>query len=154
MQPRIRIVAVGRLSADMRPAFEHYRRLLSARADLSVHEVREIALRGRSPDEVLRLEGERLAAAVDGVRQVVALDAAGRTYDSEGFARQLAAWLAAGPLAFVIGGSLGLAASIKESAVARLSLSSLTLPHQLARVVLAEQLFRGMKIAAGETYHH
>jgi 23S rRNA (pseudouridine1915-N3)-methyltransferase len=154
MPPRIRIVAVGRLDADLRPAFEHYRRLLTARAELTVREVREVALRGRSPAEVLRLEGERLIAALAGERQVVALDSGGRTYDSEAFADRLAAWLGNGPLTFVLGGSLGIAEPVRASALERLSLSALTLPHQLARVVLAEQLFRGLKIVAGEAYHH
>jgi 23S rRNA (pseudouridine1915-N3)-methyltransferase len=151
---RIHIVAVGRLDADLQPAFEHYRRLLSARVELTVREVREVALRGRSADEVLRLEGERLLAALAGARQVVALDASGRTYDSPAFAGQLTAWLERDPLTLVIGGSLGLADQVKAAAGALLSLSSFTLPHQLARVVLAEQLFRALKIAAHETYHH
>jgi 23S rRNA (pseudouridine1915-N3)-methyltransferase len=154
MPPRIRIVAVGRLDADLRPAFEHYRRLLTPRVELTVREVREVALRGRSPQEVLRLEGERLSSALAGARQVVALDAGGRTYDSEAFAGRLAAWLDGGLLTFVLGGSLGMAEPVKAAALERLSLSALTLPHQLARVVLLEQLFRGLKIAAGEAYHH
>jgi 23S rRNA (pseudouridine1915-N3)-methyltransferase len=154
MRARILIVAVGRLSADMRPAFDHYRRLLTARAELTVREVQETALRGRAPHEVVRLEGKRLSAALAGERQVVALDAGGRMYDSPAFAEQLTAWLAGGQLTFVIGGSLGLAGSIREAAQARLSLSAFTLPHQLARIVLAEQLFRGLKITARETYHH
>jgi 23S rRNA (pseudouridine1915-N3)-methyltransferase len=103
---------------------------------------------------VVRLEGKRLSAALAGERQVVALDAGGRMYDSPAFAEQLTAWLAGGQLTFVIGGSLGLAGSIREAAQARLSLSAFTLPHQLARIVLAEQLFRGLKITARETYHH
>lgn len=154
MPARIHIVAVGRLDADLQPAFEHYRRLLSARVDLTVREVREVPLRSRSADEVLRIEGERLLGALAGARQIVALDVSGRTYDSPAFAEQLTAWLARGPLTLVIGGSLGLADQVREAAGALLSLSSFTLPHQLARVVLAEQLFRALKIAANETYHH
>ena len=57
-------------------------------------------------------------------------------------------------MAFVLGGSLGLDERVKERADELLSLSPLTLPHQLARVVLAEQLFRALKIARGEKYHH
>jgi 23S rRNA (pseudouridine1915-N3)-methyltransferase len=151
---RIHIVAVGRLDADLQPAFEHYRRLLSARLELTVREVREVPLRGRGAEEVLRIEGERLRAVLNGARQVVALDAAGRIYDSPAFAAQLATWLERDPLTLVIGGSLGLANQVKAAAHTLLSLSSFTLPHQLARVVLAEQIFRALKIAAGETYHH
>ena len=85
---------------------------------------------------------------------IVALDAAGRAFDSEAFAARLRTWSEAGQVTFVVGGSLGLADEVKGSARELLSLSPLTLPHQLARVVLAEQLFRALKILRGETYHH
>lgn len=152
--PRIDILAVGKLAADIRPAFEHYRRLLSGLARLGVREVRETALRGRSSDEVLRDEGRRLAAALSGQGTTVVLAEAGRQVDSRGFAVCLETWSSRGPVTFVLGGSLGLAAEIVAAADESLSLSALTLPHQLARVVLAEQVFRALKIARGETYHH
>jgi len=151
---RLQIVAVGRLDADLRPAFAHYERLIAGLCRLTVHEVREVPLRGRAAAEVLRDEGRRLAAHLPASGVVVALDAAGRAYDSEGFAERLQAWSLRGPTTFVVGGSLGLADGVKGAAHELLSLSPLTLPHQLARVVLAEQLFRGLKIARGETYHH
>ena len=154
MSERLEIFAVGRLDADLRPAFAHYERLLAGLCRLSVREVREVALRGRAPAEVLRDEGRRLLSGLPTGGTIVALDAAGRSYDSEAFAARLQAWCLAGPTTFVVGGSLGLADEVKEAAHELLSLSGLTLPHQLARVVLAEQLFRGLKIARGETYHH
>ena len=153
MSERLEILAVGRLDADLRPAFAHYERLIGGRCRLSVREVREVPLRGRAAAEVLRDEGRRLLSELPrGV--VVALDAAGRGYDSEAFAVRLRTWTEAGPVTFVVGGSLGLADEVKAAARESLSLSRLTLPHQLARVVLAEQLFRGLKILRGETYHH
>jgi 23S rRNA (pseudouridine1915-N3)-methyltransferase len=152
--PRIDIIAVGKLGADMRPAFEHYRHLLASLVRIEVREVRETPLRGRSPDEVLRDEGRRLAAALPDAGTVVALAIDGRESDSETFSGGLQRWLERGPVAFVIGGSLGLADEVRRAADAELSLSRLTLPHQLARVVLAEQLFRALKIARRETYHH
>jgi 23S rRNA (pseudouridine1915-N3)-methyltransferase len=151
---RIDILAVGRLSRDLTPAFDHYRRLLAPLCDLGVREVREYALHGRHADDVLRDEGRRLLAAWPGRGAVVALAVEGRAYDSPGLARRLQEWLEQGGVTFVVGGSLGLAPEVLARASARLSLSTLTLPHQLARVVLAEQLFRALKIARREPYHH
>ena len=154
MPERLEILAVGALDGYLRPAFDHYRRLIANLAQLTVREVREVPLRGRSAAEVLRDEGRRLAAALPGRGTTVALDPAGRAYDSEAFAAALQDWSLRGPVTFVVGGSLGLAEEIRRTAAVKLSLSALTMPHQLARIVLAEQLFRALKIARGQTYHH
>lgn len=154
MAPRIDIIAVGKLDSGVRPAFEHYRRLLAPLVRIEVREVRETPLRGRSPAEVLRDEGRRLLAALPTGAVRVALAVDGRQYDSEGLSDELQRWLERGRVSFVIGGSLGLADGVREAADAALSLSRLTMPHQLVRVVLAEQLFRALKIARRETYHH
>jgi 23S rRNA (pseudouridine1915-N3)-methyltransferase len=151
---RLEILAVGRLDADLRPAFAHYERLIGGLCRMSVREVREVPLRGRAVAEVLRDEGRRLLSELSPGGIIVALDARGRGYDSEAFAARLQTWSEAGTVTFVVGGSLGLADEVKAAARELLSLSQLTLPHQLARVVLAEQLFRGLKIIRGETYHH
>ncbi len=154
MPERLEILAVGRLDADLRPAFAHYERLIGGLCRMSVREVREVPLRGRAVAEVLRDEGRRLLSELSPGGIIVALDARGRGYDSEAFAARLRTWSEAGTVTFVVGGSLGLADEVKAAARELLSLSQLTLPHQLARVVLAEQLFRGLKIIRGETYHH
>jgi 23S rRNA (pseudouridine1915-N3)-methyltransferase len=148
------IVAVGRLSPQLQPAFDHYRRLLAGLAPFAVREVRELALQRRTPAEVLRHEADRLLPELDGVRRVVALDVAGRSYTSPQFADWLRGSMESGATAFVLGGSLGLDERVTQRADELLSLSPLTLPHQLARIVLAEQLFRALKIARGERYHH
>lgn len=111
-------------------------------------------MRGRSEGEVLREEGKRLLAAWPRVPTVVALTIDGRTLTSEGFAAFLRPRLERGGVGFVIGGSLGLSPEVVARADACVSLSALTLPHQLARVVLLEQLFRSAKILRGEPYHH
>jgi len=152
--PRVDIVAVGRLDQQLRPAFDHYRRLLAPRLSLQVREVREVPLRGRVTPEVLRLEGERLATATRDADVVVALDRSGRMPGSMELSDLLGGWLERGPTAFVVGGSLGLAPAIIDAAGYVLSLSALTLPHQLARLVLVEQLYRAVKIRAGEAYHY
>jgi 23S rRNA (pseudouridine1915-N3)-methyltransferase len=150
----IDILAVGALSRDLHPAFDHYARLLAPLCDLGVREVREYALRGRPEADVLRDEGRRLLAAWPRRGVVVVLAVEGRAMDSTRLASALQGWLARGGATFVVGGSLGLAPDVLARAHERLSLSRLTLPHQLARVVLAEQLFRALKIARREPYHH
>ena len=122
MAAALSIVAVGRLSAPLMPAFEHYRRLVSHLVPLAVREVREVPLQGRAPAEVLREEGKRLEAALCGARHVVALGVGGRAYDSPGFARWLQGVLEAGGVTFVIGGSLGLEETVVRRADELLSL--------------------------------
>jgi 23S rRNA (pseudouridine1915-N3)-methyltransferase len=155
MPPRAEILAVGALGRDLRPAFDHYARLIRPWLALDVREVREVQLKGRSPVEVLREEGRRLSAAwpaAPGTAVALAVD--GVAYDSEGLAAALERWLERGRLTFVVGGSLGLGEDVASRADERLSLSPLTLPHQLARVVLAEQLFRALSILRHHPYHH
>lgn len=154
MPPRVEILAVGSLHRDLEPAARHYLDLLKPRFDVVVREIREVPLRGRSEGEVLRDEGRRLLAAWPQAPEVAALVVDGAPADSEGFARRLRLAVERGGAGFVIGGSLGLAPEVLERATTRLSLSALTLPHQLARVVLLEQLFRAGKIMRGEPYHH
>jgi 23S rRNA (pseudouridine1915-N3)-methyltransferase len=121
---------------------------------VTVREVKEVALRGRSEAEVLREEGKRLLAAWPQAPAVAALAVDGVSLDTEGFAARLQLAFERGGAGFVIGGSLGLAGEVRARAGDALSLSDLTLPHQLARVVLLEQLFRAGKILRGEPYHH
>ncbi len=154
MPPRAEILAVGGLDRDLRPAYDHYVRLLRPWLTLETREVREVALKGRAPAEVLREEGRRLLAAWPSSATTVALTVDGAAYDSRGFAAALERWLERGRVAFVVGGSLGLADEVVARSAERLSLSPLTMPHQLVRVVLAEQLFRGLSIRRGHPYHH
>ncbi|MGH6719156.1 MAG: 23S rRNA (pseudouridine(1915)-N(3))-methyltransferase RlmH, partial [Alphaproteobacteria bacterium] len=116
-----------------------------------VVEVREAAAR---PDR-RRLEGEALLAAVPAGATVVALDPKGQALSSEAFARRVARWRDGGVrnLAFVIGGADGLAPAVLARADARLSLGPMTWPHLLARVLLAEQLWRAASLLAGHPYH-
>lgn len=120
---------------------------------LEVVEVKEEPARSLSADVVRQREGDRLAAATAGTR-VIACEVGGRQLDSPAFA----AWLqglreAASDVSFVIGGAYGLADTLSAQAVARISFSPWTLPHELARLVLAEQLYRAGTIVRGEPYH-
>jgi 23S rRNA (pseudouridine1915-N3)-methyltransferase len=151
---RVEILAVGSLHRDLEPAARHFLDLLRPHATVSLREVKEVAQRGRSEAEVLRDEGRRLLAAWPQAPVVSALAVDGAVLDTEAFAARLQRSLERGGAGFVIGGSLGLAAEVRERATDELSLSALTLPHQLARVLLLEQLFRAGKILRGEPYHH
>jgi 23S rRNA (pseudouridine1915-N3)-methyltransferase len=133
---RIVVVAVGRLRAPFADDVEHYRKLLGRYARLELIEVRE-------NEQVARRLPERAF--------VTLLDRRGARVDSVDFSRFLEGRRASGrELCFVIGGPFGLELDDVDH---RLSLGELTLPHQLARVVLLEQLYRGHKILAGEPYH-
>lgn len=114
----------------------------------------EIAEARGTPVEKKRREAAALLAALPAGAFVVALDGGGEVPDSETFAALLTRWLDAGkPIGFVIGGAEGLDASVIARADYVLSLGRLTWPHLLARVMLAEQIFRARAIAAGHPYH-
>ena len=134
---RYTVVAVGRMRAPFADDLAHYLKMLSGHARVDVVEVRDAA-------DVPRRIPER--------SHRVLLDAGGRTYDSPAFARWLEDRRQAGrDVCFVIGGPFGTAL---ERCDERLSFGPMTFPHQLARVLLLEQLFRAHKILAGEPYHH
>ena len=154
MAARLEIVAVGSLHRDLEPAARHYLELLRPLVAVSVREVKEVPLHARGEGEVLREEGRRLLAAWPRAAVVAALAIEGRRLDTAAFAAWLQRGWERGGVGFVIGGSLGLAGEVQERAAERLSLSALTFPHQLARVVLLEQVFRAAKILRGEPYHH
>jgi 23S rRNA (pseudouridine1915-N3)-methyltransferase len=134
---RYLVLAVGRLRPPFSDDVEHYEKLLRRQARVEIVEVREDeALERRIPERAY----------------VVLLDAAGTEHSSEGFARFLEQRRQGGrDVCFVIGGPYGTALERRDHV---LSLGPMTLPHQLARVVLLEQLFRAHKILAGEPYHH
>ena len=154
MAARIDILSVGSLHRHFEPVARHYTDLLRPLASVTTREVKDVPLRGRSDAEVLRDEGRRLLAVWPQAPIVVALTIDGRTRATEEFAAWLQRCFERGGVGFVVGGSLGLGEDVLARADDRLSLSALTLPHQLARVVLLEQLFRAGKILRGEVYHH
>lgn len=134
---RLVVVSVGRLRPPFVDDVQHYQRLIARHARLELLELRE--------DEQV---GRRLPT-----RSFVSLlDPAGEEFDSLGFSRFVEARRQQGrDLCFVVGGPYGLKL---EGVDHRLSLGRLTMPHQLARVVLLEQLYRAHKIIAGEPYHY
>lgn len=152
----LRVVAVGtRMPAWVEQAVSDYSARLPAEVRLEWREVRA-AQRGRSADAArwLREEGARIEAALPTSARRVVLDERGRDIDTAGLARRLAAWREdARPVAILVGGPDGLDPALKAAADETLRLSSLTLPHPLVRVLLAEQLYRAWSINAGHPYH-
>lgn len=147
------ILGIGRLRSSFREACDDYLRRLSRYTKVSEIEVRE-ASRAPTVEAQREEEAGRLRARMPGGATVVALAREGSAWTSEELARRMEGWrVAARPLAFVLGGSHGLASGLLDSAAARWSLGPLTLPHELARVVVAEQLYRAFTIIRGEPYH-
>jgi 23S rRNA (pseudouridine1915-N3)-methyltransferase len=157
---RLLIAAVGRLKAGPeRTLCDRYleRATAAGRAvGLSPLEVREIPESAKkNPAERLAEEGKALAAATPALSRRIALDARGRNLTSEEFTARLAGFRGGGAATtvFYLGGADGLAADIRKSADLVLAFGSATFPHQLARIVLAEQIYRAVTILSGHPYH-
>jgi 23S rRNA (pseudouridine1915-N3)-methyltransferase len=115
-----------------------------------------LGARGKNADlkRALTDEGARMLAVVPKHAHVIALDGDGRSFSSEGLAKQLESWRGLGcDLAFLIGGPDGLAPACLAAASLKISLGAMTLPHALVRIVLAEQLFRAHSILTNHPYH-
>ena len=152
---KVTVVAVGRLKeAYWKDAAAEYLKRLRPYATVDVVEVPD---RDVSRDETRALAdeaGDVLRALPDGAH-VIALEIGGRRLSSEGLAGELSRHMVEGRshVTFVLGGAAGLATEVLARADERLSLGPLTLPHQLARIVLLEQVYRSFRIMRGEPYH-
>ncbi len=152
---RIVVAVVGKpRHAGLAAAIEDYEKRAARYWPLEVREVREESARSVSADLVRERETERLAAAVPAGAQVVACELSGRRMTSTEFA----SWLQqererARDVVFLIGGAHGLGEAARSRGVIALALAPWTLPHELARLVLAEQLYRAGTIVRGEPYH-
>ncbi len=148
------ILCVGRLRESFwRAAADEYKKRLSR---FGKFEEIEVADRPEGTDEarVLREEGKDLLRRIREDDDVIALCVDGRAVSSEQLAKMLREREVTGRrTVFVIGGSLGLSPEVVARAETRLSFSLMTFPHQLARVMLYEQIYRACKINAGERYH-
>jgi 23S rRNA (pseudouridine1915-N3)-methyltransferase len=152
---RIVVAVVGKpRDAALAAAIREYEARAARYWPLEVREVREESGRSLPGEQVRGREAERLAAVVPDGAHVVSCERDGRNMSSEEFAQ----WVQrrreeARDLAFVIGGALGLGEAIQRVTATKLSLAPWTLPHELARLVLAEQLYRAGTIVRGEPYH-
>ena len=156
----IQIICVGKLKERfyIEAAAEYVKRL-GAYCRLQITELAEERLpKSPSPAQIeaaLEQEGQAILSRLPPRSSLIALCVEGEPYSSEALAGLLADWAGRGEsqLAFAIGGSFGLHPSVKRRAWVRLSMSPMTFPHHLARVMLLEQLYRGFSINEGSKYH-
>jgi 23S rRNA (pseudouridine1915-N3)-methyltransferase len=152
---KLSIVAVGtRQPPWAQAAVDDYLARLPADFVVTLKEVKPEPRQGQPVERLLLAEAQRLRAALPAGALVVALDERGKDWTTADLAQALARWRdEAQPVAFAIGGPDGLDAQFKREARLLLRLSSLTLPHALARVLLAEQLYRAWSLLANHPYH-
>lgn len=156
----ITILAVGKIKESFyREALDEYRKRLGRYCRLEIVEVSDEPVPEKaSPaqEELIKeKEAQRILKRLRDGSFVVTLEIAGKKYDSEKFADKLENLALTGKsqLVFIIGGSLGLHSSVSAQADLKLSFSDMTFPHQLMRVILAEQIYRAFRIISGEPYH-
>ena len=157
---KITIVCAGKLKEKyLRDGIAEYEKRLRPYADLRTIEIIEERMRDRpSPaekDEVLRREGERLSSQIPQGAYLIVLDVGGEEMSSEKFSAWIDRLMLMGEshIAFLIGGPFGLSDELRQRADLRLSFSQFTLPHQLIRLFLMEQIYRSFKISRHEPYH-
>ncbi|MGO4937475.1 23S rRNA (pseudouridine(1915)-N(3))-methyltransferase RlmH [Fundicoccus sp. Sow4_H7] len=157
---QIEIISVGKIKEKyLKQGIAEYLKRMQTYANLSIIEVAdEPTADNMSETEialVLEKEAEKILSRIDAQRKVIVLAIEGKLISSEDLAKQLDDYATYGSskVTFVIGGSLGLADSVKKRADWLISFGRITLPHQLIRMVLTEQIYRAFRINAGHAYH-
>ena len=156
---KLLVVAVGtRLPEWMNDGFIEYAKRMPRELPLELVEIKpEPRTSGKPVDAMMAAEAKRIEAALPPRCRRIALDERGEVLDTQALAQRLGEWQDGqdgyGDVAFLIGGPDGLDPTLKSAAHQRLRLSSLTLPHGLARVVLAEALYRAHSLRRGHPYH-
>ncbi len=157
---KITLITVGRLKEQyLRDAVKEYEKRLSTLCTLKNVEL-DAAKLPDSPNEAqisiaLQTEAEKILAAIPNGAYVIPMCIEGKQMDSGELSQKLSDIGVAGQsnVVFIIGGSHGLSDKVKQKADCKLSMSKMTFPHQLARVMLLEQIYRAFKISTGGTYH-
>ena len=157
---KINVYCVGKLKESYwRDAVAEYKKRIEGFAKIELIEVNDYPTPEKSSpaqeEEIKDKEGRKMLEKIKPGDFVVALDLNQKEYTSEEFSTQMEKWLVVGrsSLSFLIGGSLGLSNECKKRADASVSFGKMTFPHQLARVMLLEQIYRAFKIARHEPYH-
>jgi len=153
---KLNLLAVGtKMPSWVTDGYQEYAKRMPRECSLHLHEIPP-AKRGKSgsPAQWMREEGDRILTAIPSNHHVVALDVKGKTWSTEQLADQLKNWQADGrDVSLIIGGPDGLTDECLQRANQRWSLSALTLPHPLVRIVLSEQLYRAWTVLQNHPYH-
>jgi len=150
------VIAVGtRMPSWVSDGCREYAKRMPPGTALDLIEIKaEARTSGKTVAQLLAAEAQRIRAALPKGGRVVALDERGKDLSTCGLAVQIEAWKQeGGPVVFLIGSADGLDAALKKSCAMQLRVSGMTLPHGLARVLLAEQLYRALSIIGGHPYH-
>ena len=157
---KITIISVGKLKKKyLKQGIAEYTKRLSSYANVSIVELADEkapkTLNEAEMELVKRKEGERILGAIQADTYVITLEIEGKQLTSEQLAAKLdeLATYGKSKVAFVIGGSLGLSEEVMQRSDFALSFSKMTFPHQLMRLLLLEQVYRGFRINRGEPYH-
>ncbi|HXE18548.1 23S rRNA (pseudouridine(1915)-N(3))-methyltransferase RlmH [Castellaniella sp. UC4442_H9] len=153
---RLRVIAVGTRMPDwVQAAWHDFAKRMPKDCALELHEIKADArTQGRTVPQMMHAEAQRIEAAIPAQALRVILDEHGQDVTTMALAGHLKAWQATGSdVALIIGGPDGLDPALKQTARETLRLSSLTLPHAMVRVLLAEQIYRAWSILAGHPYH-
>jgi 23S rRNA (pseudouridine1915-N3)-methyltransferase len=149
------IAAVGHRMPDWVAAgCAEYLKRMPRELPVSVVEIKPEPRGSKSREQLTAAERARIAPAIAGCSRIVALDERGKDLSTQQLAQRLEAWMqAGGDTAFLIGGADGLDPELKQQADEMIRLSSLTLPHAMARLVLCEQLYRAISVVKNHPYH-
>ena len=152
---KVSVVCVGKAKGSIGDAIAEFETRAGRYYSFESIEVKETPHRAQTPAKVMEEEGERILARVPSDHELVGLHRPGKQWSSEALSRHLgeAALHARAGVTFVIGGAYGLSPAVLERADRLMSLSSMTLPHEIARLLLTEQIYRAGTIARGEPYH-
>ena len=149
----IKLITVGKIKEEyLREAQKEYEKRLSKYTKLEITELKDLSY--EDENKILFEEGQSILKYIDSKDCVITLEREGEELSSKDFASKIDSLLITNSnIVFVIGGSLGLSKEVKTRSNYRLSFSKMTFPHQLFRIILLEQIYRGFKILNNETYH-
>lgn len=154
---KIKLIVVGKtVVPEVKVLFADYWQRVNRYNKAEEIVIENNSIRLTDADKIKQAEGELILKKLEPNDMLVLLDEAGKEFTSVQFARQLNEWTNRAPKAicFVVGGAYGFSEDVYQRAQAKLSLSKFTFPHQLVRVVFAEQLYRAYTILNNEPYHH
>ena len=146
MLNKISIIAIGKLPSEYKDLSSHYLKMIGK---LEITEI--VIKKNLSEKEALQSEGKEILSKIKPSQKVILLDVVGKSLDSHKFAKMLGDINQ--DICFVIGGAYGVSEDLKRRAAISISLSDLTFPHMLARIILLEQIYRAKSILVGHPYH-